>query len=125
MATSPIGKAQTLSLIAAALAHARGRRELAAKVRDDLGRLSRLLGAWARGEYTRIPWRTISMAAGALLYFVNPLDAVPDFLVGIGFLDDASVLAMVVASLRGDLERFAEWEKRNAPEAQSKTTGGP
>ena len=111
MAIPGIGKAQALGLISAALAHAKGRREIVAAVREDLARLTRLLGAWARGEYTRVPWRTVSMAVGALIYFVNPVDAVPDFLLGIGFVDDASVLAMVVASLRRDLERFAKWEQ--------------
>ena len=35
----------------------------------------------------------------------------PSILVGVGYLDDATVLAMVAASLRGDLDRFSEWER--------------
>lgn len=118
-----IGRAQALTLISAALAHAKGRTEIVAAVRADIGRLTRLVGAWARREYTRVPWRTVAMAIGALVYFVNPLDAVPDFLLGIGFVDDASVLAMVVASLRRDLERFAAWEKAEGRDSHSQNTG--
>lgn len=36
---------------------------------------------------------------GAVAYFVMPADAVPDILAGIGFADDASVLAAAVTAL--------------------------
>lgn len=105
-----LSKSQTLALVAKALSKAESRRELVDSLWADLQRLSRMMSAWAKGAYTRIPWRTLAMATGALLYFVNPLDAIPDFLLGLGYLDDASVLAMVVASLKRDIERFERWE---------------
>lgn len=106
-----LSKTATLQLVARALFQANARRDLASALRNDLDRLARLARAWAQGRYRSVPWRTLSMATGALLYFVNPLDAVPDFLVGVGYLDDATVLAMVAASLRGDLDRFSAWER--------------
>ncbi len=78
---------------------------------DDLTGLIRLVRAWARGEYRRVAWKSIAVAAAALLYFLNPFDAVPDFLPAVGLLDDASLIALVVASLRGEVQRFGEWEK--------------
>lgn len=36
---------------------------------------------------------------GALAYFVSPIDAIPDMLAGIGFTDDAAVIAAVVATV--------------------------
>ena len=36
---------------------------------------------------------------GALAYFVMPIDAIPDVLAGIGFTDDAAVIAAVIATL--------------------------
>lgn len=39
----------------------------------------------------------------ALAYFVLPLDAVPDFIVGIGFGDDATVLAAAIALVRAHI----------------------
>jgi uncharacterized membrane protein YkvA (DUF1232 family) len=39
----------------------------------------------------------------ALAYFVSPFDIVPDFLLGIGFLDDATVLMAALAAVRGSI----------------------
>ncbi|ADZ68882.1 YkvA family protein [Polymorphum gilvum] len=39
----------------------------------------------------------------ALAYFVLPLDAVPDFLVGIGFGDDATILMAAIAMVRAHM----------------------
>ncbi len=41
---------------------------------------------------------------GALAYFVLPVDMVPDFLAGLGFTDDASVLAAALAAVGRHLE---------------------
>ncbi|MEO1104900.1 MAG: YkvA family protein [Pseudomonadota bacterium] len=44
-----------------------------------------------------VPFRVRATLLGALAYFVAPLDALPDVLVGIGFTDDATVLAAAIA----------------------------
>ena len=43
---------------------------------EDLGALTRLVGAWARGEYRQVPVASIIAALGALVYFLMPLDAI-------------------------------------------------
>lgn len=40
----------------------------------------------------------------ALAYFVTPFDFVPDFILGVGFLDDASVLAAAIAAVSGSIK---------------------
>ena len=37
---------------------------------------------------------------GALAYFVMPFDAIPDFFLGLGFTDDAAVLAAAYTAVR-------------------------
>ncbi len=37
---------------------------------------------------------------GALAYFVLPLDAVPDFMLGLGFADDAAIIATAIAAAK-------------------------
>jgi uncharacterized membrane protein YkvA (DUF1232 family) len=41
--------------------------------------------------------RTRALAVGALLYFINPFDLIPDAVVGIGYLDDFAVVSLVSA----------------------------
>ncbi|EQA35021.1 PF06803 family protein [Leptospira inadai serovar Lyme str. 10] len=36
--------------------------------------------------------------AGALAYFLTPFDAIPDILIGVGYLDDAAVIAAVISA---------------------------
>ena len=83
-------------------------------LRTDLPVLVRLVRAYARGDYRRLPWKSIVLATTALLYFVTPFDIIPDFIVGTGFLDDAIVVAYVLKAVRDDLARFEEWEAVNA-----------
>ena len=40
---------------------------------------------------------------GALAYFVSPIDLVPDILLGLGFLDDATVLAAAIAAVSSSI----------------------
>jgi len=78
----------------------------------DLQALIRFVRAWATGEYRRVPWRTVAVAVAALLYLLDPLDAIPDWLPGIGFIDDAAVTTALIATIRKDLERFMRWEEQ-------------
>ena len=88
------------------------------RVSDDLRVLIRLVQRAVRGEY-RLPWKSLVYAMGAILYFLSPLDLVPDFLIGIGYVDDVAVVFGVLGALREDLKRFKAWEeKASAPARQ-------
>ena len=50
------------------------------------------------------PIRVRATLIAALAYFVLPIDAVPDFLVGIGFADDATVVMTALTLLRAHLK---------------------
>jgi uncharacterized membrane protein YkvA (DUF1232 family) len=49
------------------------------------------------------PQRVRLMLLAALAYFILPFDAIPDFLAGIGFSDDATVLLATIALVRGHI----------------------
>lgn len=49
------------------------------------------------------PTRVRATLIAALAYFVAPVDLIPDFLLGIGFTDDVTVLAGVLALLRAHI----------------------
>jgi uncharacterized membrane protein YkvA (DUF1232 family) len=43
---------------------------------------------------------------GALVYFVSPIDAIPDLTPVVGYIDDAAVIAAAVARLGHALDRY-------------------
>ncbi|MCP9449417.1 MAG: YkvA family protein [Nitrospira sp.] len=77
----------------------------------DLPLLVRLLRAWKQGWYPGLSARTLMIVAGALLYVLSPVDLVPDFIPGIGVIDDLAVLALVLQSLAQELAAFRAWEQ--------------
>jgi uncharacterized membrane protein YkvA (DUF1232 family) len=54
------------------------------------------------------------MIVTALVYFLNPIDLIPDFMGVIGFTDDAIVLAFVFKSIRDELIKYCDWRGLNA-----------
>jgi len=78
---------------------------------SDLPLLARLLKAWKRGSYRGLSVRTLVSLVGALLYVVSPIDLIPDFIPGIGLIDDAAVLALLLHSIAQDLAAFRMWEQ--------------
>ena len=71
----------------------------------------RMIAAYLRGEYPRFPLFTLIAAVVGAAYFLLPADALPDFLLGVGWLDDAAVLALLLNLISGDIEKFKQWEQ--------------
>lgn len=80
------------------------------QLRGDLTSLLRLTHAWSTRRYHQAPWKSVLLAVAAILYFLNPIDLIPDALLGIGFLDDAAVIGMVVKAIHNELRRFERWD---------------
>ena len=86
------------------------------KLKEDLKLLQALCLAYWRGEYRAIsPKALISVVAG-LMYFLSPIDAIPDFIPMFGMLDDIAVLAWVMKTLEGELSAFRAWRDAQRPE---------
>jgi uncharacterized membrane protein YkvA (DUF1232 family) len=81
-----------------------------AGVWQDLTALIRLLQAFSRHEYTDIPWGSIVMVIVGIIYFVSPIDLIPDFIPVAGYIDDAAVIAFVLRQVKVDLDKFIAWE---------------
>ncbi len=78
---------------------------------------NRMIKAYSSKEYQKTPWKTLLLAVAGIIYFVSPLDLIPDFIPVIGYLDDISVLLWIANSAKGDLEEFEEWEETYAETA--------
>lgn len=67
---------------------------------------------WDR-KYTEIPYWSITAIVFALLYVMNPVDLIPDFIPLAGFVDDAAVIGLVLKVIREDLVKYKNWKERN------------
>jgi uncharacterized membrane protein YkvA (DUF1232 family) len=47
----------------------------------------------------RTPFQAKAIAIAALVYFISPIDLIPDFIPGVGFADDAAAIAAAVAAI--------------------------
>lgn len=108
---------------AASLAQRAGRRAERLRGRlgeqfDELQSFIRLVLAWVRGEYRQVSASTLVAVLGALIYFLMPLDAMPDFIFAFGLLDDLAIVAKVVELCRRDLSAFRRWEQQSADSQQ-------
>lgn len=90
------------------------------KARDNKGALGEsweklqlffdLVQAYSKGEYRNVAPATILTIIGAILYFISPLDVVPDFLVGLGILDDAAVISFTLKKLSVEINDYKKWK---------------
>lgn len=83
-------------------------------LQDDILALVRMTRAWLKGDYKNISTHAIIAVIAALIYFVNPIDLIPDFIPVIGQLDDVFILGLLVKTLNKEIERFMAWEKNQS-----------
>ena len=93
-------------------------------VRDQLNLCIALVRSWMRGEYDGVSRQTIVAVTAALLYFVVPFDLIPDFLLGWGFVDDASVVGYVMATLAAEMDAFRQWQEQDVKRRDPTVTAG-
>lgn len=74
--------------------------------------LIRMVKAYAAGEYKGLPWKSLISIVAVLIYFVSPIDLIPDFLPIIGITDDVALVVWLIKTLGDDVRKFSEWEKR-------------
>lgn len=87
---------------------------LAHEVWDTLQSLFRLIKMSASGEYTGLPASTTVAAVAVLIYFISPIDLIPDFIPVVGLLDDVALIAWFSTSIKHELDKFHEWEATKA-----------
>ncbi len=81
-----------------------------AGIKERLQTLGRLVASYARGHYREVPFKTLLKVIAALVYFLNPIDLVPDAIIGIGLVDDLAVLTWVYSSVKEEVNKFVMWE---------------
>lgn len=98
-------------LIREAYEHMTANEDVLSAVWDDLRASLRLLLAWVDRSYQQVSWGSLVILVAALVYFVTPVDIIPDTLGALGFVDDVAVISTAVETVRTELERFRSWEE--------------
>ena len=82
------------------------------KVFLRLGRaaVERMLAMYYCMRDSDTPYWAKAVIVGALGYFISPLDAIPDFLPGVGYTDDIGVLAVAMVTVEAYLKK-EHWER--------------
>jgi uncharacterized membrane protein YkvA (DUF1232 family) len=68
-------------------------------------------------QYPDVPWQSLVLITAGLIYFVTPVDSIPDFIPLLGFTDDIAILTAIFASISTDLDKFIEWEQSQQTES--------
>jgi len=85
-----------------------------AEILDATKTAFRLIKCYAKGDYREISLKSFSLIVASVIYFVMPLDSLPDFILGLGYLDDVALLSWTFKAVAQDLEKFVQWEQKEA-----------
>ena len=76
----------------------------------DLWLFMSLIKDYYQGNYRQIPYKALSAGIVGLLYTLNPIDLIPDFIPFIGHIDDALVLTFCLKLVEKDLQKYQLWK---------------
>ena len=86
---------------------------------DTLQTMFRLVKASTSGEYTGVPTSTVLAAVAVFIYFISPIDLIPDFIPVLGLLDDVALVAWFSTTLKDEMDKFQEWELTRPSEVKT------
>ena len=85
--------------------------EVISNILDKIYLLFNLVKDWTNGNYRNISKTAMIAVIAGLIYFVAPIDVIPDIVVGLGLVDDAAVLGLIINQIDKELVRYQEWRK--------------
>lgn len=77
-------------------------------VRERIEKLDILIQMLTDHQW-RLPKRDANRVLNALAYFADPEDLIPDHIPGLGFLDDAIMIELVVRELRHEIDAYQDF----------------
>ena len=76
---------------------------------EDIKVLRHLVSDYRSGHYRNVSKSAILMITAGLIYLVSPIDMLPDFILGLGFMDDAMILGYIIKQLYSIIDDYKIW----------------
>ena len=80
----------------------------------DLKLYVSLIKDYRSGAYKKFPFLSVAGIVFTFVYVISPIDLIPDYIIGIGQIDDAVVVGLCLYLLKKDLKEYKQWLKENA-----------
>ena len=77
-----------------------------------------LVRSFVKREYRKVPVATLLAIVATLLYWLAPMDVLMDIIPGIGFVDDAAVIAGALSMVKKDLNEYMMWRRSRGLSAE-------
>lgn len=90
--------------------------EKAANVLANVPEFIAFIKSYVKREYSEVPVKSIIAITSALLYFVAPVDGIPDVFLILGLTDDIAILAFCLKSFSDDFEKYKKWKENKTQE---------
>lgn len=81
---------------------------------NDVKLLTSIVQDYYKGNYREVPYISACAIVFTLLYVLNPMDLVPNFIPVIGSVDDATVVGVCLVMVEQDLHEYKEWKVKQA-----------
>ncbi|MBB3104132.1 YkvA family protein [Azomonas macrocytogenes] len=119
MARAVLAKGRLPALLLAVARKRSSSKGMLSGMKENLRLLQALCVAWWRGEYRAVSPQAMIAVVAALIYFLSPLDILPEVIPVLGFIDDFAVLSWVMRKWSVELDAFRAWQEAQSPERQA------
>lgn len=69
-------------------------------------------------RYKQLPMGSFIAVLAGIIYFLSPLDALPDIIPLAGFVDDVAVIGLILKQFGADIGKYEEWKELEEPEEE-------
>jgi uncharacterized membrane protein YkvA (DUF1232 family) len=83
-----------------------------ARIFQNLRLLIPLIKDYLKGTYRDVSVKSIVIFIVASAYIISPIDLIPDYILGLGQVDDAAILGLSLYFLEKDLMKYKEWKDK-------------
>ena len=87
---------------------------LAARLIQNLKLILPLIRDYWKGTYRDVSIKSIVIFLVGLVYIISPVDLIPDYIIGLGQIDDVAILGLSLYFLEKDLLKYKAWKDRQA-----------